>query len=156
EGDGPEIVASQAELWPDTIDMLGMRLTDTGLRLVLSPDLPRTVHERLPSAVRRFLAAQGVPLESIAFWVVHSGGPKVLEAVSAALDIPDRLLQSSWNVLERCGNVSSATVFFILQALRDTTPPEPGSLGMLLAFGPGLSCEIVLLRAAGWLTRRST
>jgi predicted naringenin-chalcone synthase len=55
--------------------------------------------------------------------------------------------------LQRYGNVSSATVFFIMDALREVAPPREGALGLMLALGPGLSCEMVLLRAAGWLCR---
>lgn len=154
-GHGPAVLASQTVLWPHTTEMLGMRLTDTGFRLVLSPDLPDAVRRHLPPTVRSFLQARAISVGDLSFWIVHPGGPKVLDAVGAGLELPDGLLEPSWNVLERCGNVSSASVFLILNELREHSPPSPGALGMVLAFGPGLSCEMVLLRAQGWLTRPS-
>lgn len=151
-GSGPEILASQSMLWFDSLDQLGMRLTDTGFRLVLSPRLPVLVRNRLRTSVTAFLAAHGVSLEDVRFWVIHPGGPRILEAVTDSLQLSDRDTQPTWDVWERYGNLSSATVFFILRRLREIAPPAPGHLGMMIALGPGITCEIVLLRSAGWLS----
>jgi alkylresorcinol/alkylpyrone synthase len=151
-GRGPEIVATHTALWPDSTDQLGMRLTDGGFRLVLSPFLPRLIQTRLRTLVDEFLARNSVALDDVAFWVVHPGGPKILDAVAASLRLSDRDLAATWETWEASGNLSSATVFFILRRLANSTPPRPGTLGLMLAFGPGVSCEIVLLRAGGWLS----
>ncbi len=151
-GRGPEIVATHTALWPDSTDQLGMRLTDGGFRLVLSPHLPRLIETRLHVFVDEFLARNSVTSEDIAFWVVHPGGPKILDAVAAGLHLSGRDLAATWETWEAAGNLSSATVFFILRHLAHTTPPRPGALGLMLAFGPGVSCEMLLLRAGGWLS----
>jgi alkylresorcinol/alkylpyrone synthase len=151
-GRGPEIVATHTALWPDSTDQLGMRLTDGGFRLVLSAHLPRLIQSRLRPLVEEFLACHGIAPEDVAFWVVHPGGPRIIEAVATSLRLSDRDLAPTWETWQACGNVSSATVFFILQQLARTAPPRPGTLGLMLAFGPGVSCEMVLLRAGGWLT----
>ncbi len=151
-GTGPQVLASQSTLWLDSLDHLGMRLTDSGLRLVLSPRLPRLVRDRLRPTVTQFLAAQGVALDDVRFWVIHPGGPKILEAVAESLELSDRTTQPTWDVWERYGNLSSATVFFILRRLQEAAPPAPGDLGMMIALGPGITCEMVLLRSAGWLS----
>jgi alkylresorcinol/alkylpyrone synthase len=150
-GRGPEIVATETVLWPDSTDQLGMRLTDGGFRLVLSSHLPRLVQTRLRPVIEAFLARNSVALDDVAFWIVHPGGPKILDAVADALDLPDRALAPTWQTWEACGNLSSATVFFILKHLARTTPPPPGAMGVMMAFGPGVSCEMALLRADGWL-----
>jgi alkylresorcinol/alkylpyrone synthase len=148
---GPAILRSGTALWPETTDALGMRLSDTGLRLVLSPELPGLVARHLPKTLDSFLAAAGVARRDIAFWVVHPGGPRVLEAVAAELGLTDRQVAPSWAIWEAYGNVSSATVFFILQALRAAGSVPEGQLGVMMAFGPGLSCELLLLRSGGWM-----
>jgi alkylresorcinol/alkylpyrone synthase len=149
---GPEVLATSTVLWPDTTDALGMWLSDTGLRLVLSPELPAIVGDRIAPTVSGFLAANGVSQSDVGFWVVHPGGPRVLDAVGERLSLSEADVAPSWEVWRSYGNVSSATVFFILQALRARGPIPEGRLGVMMAFGPGLSCELVLLRAGGWLS----
>lgn len=150
-GRGPEIVASASVLWPGTSELLGMRLTDAGYRLVLSPRLPAQVSLRLRDTVDAFLAAQHLARANLGFWVIHPGGPRVLDAVAAALELSDADVAPTWHTWEQHGNISSATVFFVLQTLRDEAPPPAGSHGLMLAFGPGVTCELVLLRSRGWL-----
>jgi alkylresorcinol/alkylpyrone synthase len=153
-GRGPEVLAAASILWPGTDELLGMQLTDAGFRLILSPSLPEQVRVRLRDSVHRFLAAQGVAREDVRFWAIHPGGPKVLDAVTAALELSDADAAPTWRTWESHGNISSATVFFVLQTLRDESPPPDGALGLMLAFGPGVTCELVLLRARGWLAAR--
>jgi alkylresorcinol/alkylpyrone synthase len=150
---GPEIVATRGVLWPQTTHMLGMQHTETGFRLVLAPELSQVVAEHLPRTLREFLAPLGLDVGAIAFWAVHPGGPKILEAVARSVALKDDALRHSWDALARYGNVSSASVFFILEALRASNAPAPGDLGIAMAFGPGVSCEIALIEARGWLTR---
>jgi len=151
-GRGPEILASGSVLWQDTIGELGMRLTSTGLRFVLSPFLPRLIRTRLPAAIDRFLGRSGFSLGDLRFYVIHPGGPKVLEAVGASLHLTDEALRPSWGVWQAFGNLSSATVFFILRHLQECAPPPAGDVGLMLAFGPGVTCEMALLRSRGWLS----
>jgi alkylresorcinol/alkylpyrone synthase len=152
-GRGPEVLDSQSRLWPETLDHLGMRMTDSGLRLVLSPELPRVVRARLGVTVDEFLARHALTRTDLSFWAIHPGGPRILEATAEALELADRAVQPTWEIWERYGNLSSSTVFFILQHIQQSVPPSPGDVGMLLALGPGISCEMVLLRAAGWLSQ---
>jgi alkylresorcinol/alkylpyrone synthase len=151
---GPEIMASHSTLWPGSLRLLGMRLTDTGFRLQLSRALPQLVARHLAPTMREFLGAYGLTLAEVSFWAVHPGGPRVLESVQAALGLSDAAVRPSWQVWEDHGNLSSATVFFILRHLGKHMPPRPGAYGVMLAFGPGVACEVVLLRAAGWLCGR--
>lgn len=145
----PEILAAQSVLARDTLGSLGMRLTNGGFRLVLDRELPRIVRRSTRPLVDRFLDAAGVSLADLRFFAIHPGGPRILDAIGAALELPDRVLQPSWEAWEQVGNVSSATVFFILRRLHDHHRPAEGDLGLALAYGPGLSCELALLRWRG-------
>jgi alkylresorcinol/alkylpyrone synthase len=117
----------------------------SGFRLVLSPDVPAVVEKYLAEDVTRFLAAHDLTIADIGAWVSHPGGPKVIEAITATLDLPDDALELTWRSLAEVGNLSSASV---LHVLRDTMAKRPsaGSPGVLMAMGPGFCSEIVLLR----------
>jgi alkylresorcinol/alkylpyrone synthase len=147
---GLQILATGSFLWPDSRTLLGMRLTNTGLRPVISPNLPRVVRAQIGTTVRGFLRSSGLQVEDISFWVVHPGGPKILDGVGESLNLRHGALNASWAIWEQFGNLASATIFFILRHLQESAPPPAGGLGVMLAFGPGVSCEMVLLRSRGW------
>ena len=96
-----------------------------------------------------FLATHGLTRADIGFWVAHPGGPKVLEAMAEALELPRDALGVTWDSLDRIGNLSSASVLHVLADTLRERPPHPGSHGVLMAMGPGFCLEMVLLRAAG-------
>jgi alkylresorcinol/alkylpyrone synthase len=146
---GLEIVATRTLMFPDSLDRAGLHMSDTGLRLVLSPALPSLVRERMPDALRTLLEDNGLTLSDISFWVAHPGGPKILDAISESLGLPPDALACSWAIWEECGNVAAATVLFILERLARTAPPPDRALGIMVAFGPGLTCELILLRWHG-------
>lgn len=146
---GPEIVASRSVLVPGSEDMLATSLTDGGFRLGLSSALPGLLRAHLRGAAETFLRDAGHALEDMNFFAVHPGGPRILEAVGAALDLSRSDMAPTWEVLERFGNTSSAAIFFVLRQLREHHRPRPGALGLVVAFGPGVSCELLLLRWAG-------
>lgn len=150
-GCGPQVVASRGVLWPDSVDVLQMRFTSTGPRFVLARDLPNRFRVHLRAAAEAFLRAQGLARSDVRFYVIHPGGPKVLNAVAESLQLSDAAVQPSWRVWERYGNLSSATVFFILEELDLSVRPNDGELGLMLAVGPGLTCEMALLCWRGHL-----
>jgi alkylresorcinol/alkylpyrone synthase len=140
------IVATGSEQWPDSHSALGMRLTSAGLRFVLSPRLPGIVRRHVRQTVLDFLARNGVTSSDIGFWVIHPGGPKILHAIAEALELDPSALAPAWNVWESYGNLSSATVFFILREVERSAITRP-SLGVMMALGPGIACELALIRA---------
>ena len=99
-----------------------------------------------------FLADCGLDRDAIAFWAVHPGGPRILEALGEGLGLDDEALAPVWRAWERHGNVVSATIFFILREIAESLALPAGSIGLALAVGPGLSLELVLLRAGGWMS----
>lgn len=142
---GPEIVDSRSHLYPDSLRTMGWDVGAGGFRLVLSPDVPKVVERYLGDDVAGFLAGHGMRIEDIATWVSHPGGPKVIEAITATLGLPDDALELTWRSLAEVGNLSSASV---LHVLRDTIAKRPpaGTPGLMLAMGPGFCSELVLLR----------
>jgi alkylresorcinol/alkylpyrone synthase len=143
---GPEIVATRSRLYPDTERLLGWDIGADGFRIVLGGDLPDLVHGRLGPEVEDFLAGHDLKPRDVAGWICHPGGPKVLEALREALDLPARALEPAWRSLAEVGNLSSASVLHILRDVLAGERPLPGTPGLVLAMGPGFCSELVLLR----------
>jgi len=114
--------------------------------VVLSPKVPDLVRERLRGDVDSFLQAQGLRRNEITHYLCHCGGPKVLEAFEEALEVPRAALQLSWDSLQSAGNLSSASVLFVLADLLASGKARAGDKGLLLAMGPGFCSELVLLQ----------
>jgi predicted naringenin-chalcone synthase len=124
---------------------------DQGFDMVLSSQVPRLVEAHLPQALKPLIGdgRDGRGVAEIDLWAVHPGGRSILDRVQSALDLPAERLAASRSVLRRYGNMSSATVLFVLADLLAGATPEPASV-CALAFGPGVSVESALL------TRRTT
>lgn len=141
---GPRILATRSIFYPDTERVMGWDVTDGGFRVVLSADVPEIAAGLRPD-IEKFLAEQGVALTDVGVFVCHPGGPKVLEAIERSLSLPADALARSWRHLRAVGNLSSASVLFVLRDALDEAPAA-GTLGLLLAMGPGFCSELVLLR----------
>ena len=144
---GPRVVATRSVFYPDTEDVMGWHVSEDGFRIVLSAEVPRIARERLPGDVDRFLRDLGWRRDEVAAWVCHPGGPKVLHALADGLDLRERDLQVSWDVLRGCGNLSSASVLMILEETLRRRAFAPGERLLLLAMGPGFCSELVALEA---------
>jgi alkylresorcinol/alkylpyrone synthase len=142
---GPTIIDSRSHLYPDSLRTMGYDVGAAGFELVLSKDVAAVVEEYIAEDVTTFLGAHGLSTTDIGAWVSHPGGPKVIEAIVASLDLPPEALELTWRSLGEIGNLSSASV---LHVLRDTIAKKPpsGSPGLMLAMGPGFCSELVLLR----------
>ncbi|MFI9467189.1 type III polyketide synthase [Streptomyces sp. NPDC052492] len=143
---GPAVIATRSHLYPGTEHLLGWDVGAGGFRVVIDPAVPALVRRDLGGQVRGFLAEHGLDTGDIGTWVCHPGGPKVLDAVTDALHLPDDALDPARHSLAAVGNMSSASVLHILQGVTETRRPEPGSWGLLMAMGPGFCSELVLLR----------
>lgn len=145
-GMGPRILASRSEVCPDSLDALGWRLSADGFRIVLTTGLPEIVAARLGACVRDFLDAHGLRADDIGAWICHPGGPNVIDAVQRSLGLPDGALAASRRSLADVGNLSSASVLHILQETIAADRPAPGTHGLVVGLGPGVSIELILLR----------
>lgn len=143
---GPTIVDSRSRLYPDTGRVMGWDIKDSGFQVVLDPSVPDVVRRHLADDVEGFLGEHGLKPKDVTAWVCHPGGPKVLRAVTEALDLPDEALDVTWRHLADVGNLSSSSVLHVLRDTLAERRPPPGTPGVLLAMGPGFACELVLLR----------
>ncbi len=142
-----EVLDTRSRLYPDSERTMGFDVTGNGLRIVLDAEVPVMVERYLRGDVDEFLAAHGLARADIAWWVCHPGGPKVIEALEATLEVPRDALQLTWDSLAHVGNLSSASVLHVLADTLRERPPPAGSYGVLMAMGPGFCSELVLLRA---------
>ncbi|MHB2019699.1 MAG: type III polyketide synthase [Candidatus Xenobia bacterium] len=142
---GPRIVATRSCFYPDTEQVMGWDIGEYGFRLVLSASVPDVVRQHLGNNVRAFLADHGLTRDDVTTWVCHPGGPKILQAMQEALSLSDMDVALTWRSLKEIGNLSSASVLFVLHETLKT-PGPPGSWGLLMAMGPGFHSELVLFR----------
>ncbi|CAM5785817.1 type III polyketide synthase [Cellulomonas persica] len=157
----PRVVGARSVLYPASADALGWQVGASGLRIVLSGGLADVVRVHVADDVKALLTAHGAVPDDVRTWVVHPGGPKILDAVQDALGLPRQALARSWASLARAGNLSSASVLHVLaDALHAPTASGQtasgptatrttsvgGPVGVVAAFGPGVGAELVALR----------
>jgi alkylresorcinol/alkylpyrone synthase len=143
---GPAVLASTSSFYRGTEEVMGWDISSDGFSIVLSSEVPNMVRKHLAHDVDSFLAAQELDRADIDTWIMHTGGPKVLEATAEALELPNDALQVSWDCLSRVGNLSSASVLLVLEEFVNRRRPAAGTHSILAAMGPGFCSELVLLR----------
>ncbi len=142
EGEGPTLGASGEHRWPGSLDVMGWRVEDDGLGVLFSVSVPEIARTRMREPVDRFLARQGLARADVGRWICHPGGAKVVLGLQEALDVPASALEDSRAVLAAYGNMSAATVLFVLErALR----AADWHRGMMLALGPGFTAGFLLI-----------
>jgi alkylresorcinol/alkylpyrone synthase len=143
---GPTILATRSIFYPSTEDMMGWNISEKGFRIILSTEVPTLIRQNLGRDVDAFLADNGHQRSDLKSFVLHTGGPKVLDASADALGLHNGQLDASWDCLRKVGNLSSASVLCVLEDVMKNRRPEPGTLGLLAAMGPGFCSELVLLQ----------
>jgi alkylresorcinol/alkylpyrone synthase len=143
---GPRVLATRSQLYPDTEDVMGWNIGTDGFQIKLSAEVATVAEKYLGEDVCNFLNDHGLTPADISTWVCHPGGPKVIDAVENALDLPADALAHTRNSLRDNGNLSSVSVLDVLRA-NMADPPPPGSFGLMIAMGPAFCSELVLL---GW------
>jgi len=133
--------ASGAGLIPDSLDCLTWNIGDHGFAMTLSPRVPALIEQHLGPWMRTWLTTQHLQIADIQSWAIHPGGLRILSAAEKALELDPVVSRTSRDILSTFGNMSSATVLFVLQRLMAEQAPRPC---VALAFGPGLSIEAAL------------
>lgn len=146
---GLALIASRTYTIPGTLDEMGYDLDEAGFHIVLTPAVPDLIKNSIRPQVAALLEEQGAGLSDLRWCAMHPAGPKVLVFAEEALNLTREQLAPSWKVLKEYGNMSSASVLFVLDEMLRNSPPRPGELGAIVAFGPGVSGEIVLARWEG-------
>jgi alkylresorcinol/alkylpyrone synthase len=142
---GPELVDTYCAA-DFAAGQMSWTIGDAGFVMGLSPRVPVTLRRNVAPAVERLLSPHGLTSRDVAHWIVHPGGPSVLEAIQGRLELSDEQMDPSWAILREHGNCSSATVLLILERLLRSGGTRPGEWGVMMAFGPGLTLETCLLR----------
>ena len=142
----PRILASRSVLYRDTLDLMGFDNTDGGLKIFMLPKVPRFIHREVVPSVLDFLREQGLGRADVSHFLLHPGGRKVLEGLEAKMELSREETRLSWKVLRDYGNMSSATILFLLHHFEREIAPRPEEYGLLLAVGPGFAAEMALLR----------
>lgn len=144
-GSGARILDTASHLFPDSYDAMGFDLRETGLHIILSRDVTDLIRTELRPVATRLLDRNGLTRADLTFFVLHPGGRRIMEMMQAELAIPAEQVQPSWDVLATYGNLSSATVLFVLDEWLARRQRPRGERGMMGAFGPGFSAELLLL-----------
>jgi len=145
-GEGPEILGSHSTIWPGTEDVMGWDLIESGLKVRFARSVPQIVRTRTRATVEEACEEHGIVLEDLRHLVVHPGGVKVLEAYEEALELEPGSLDLPREILRGYGNMSSASVLFVLERFLESFPAGSGEHGIISALGPGFSAEHVLFR----------
>jgi alkylresorcinol/alkylpyrone synthase len=143
---GPRILVSETYTFPDSLGAMGFDLKDSGFHILLAKDVPEMIGEKIEGLVDGFLSRHGLTRPDIKGWILHPGGARLLGNVEKALGLNKCQTQPSWDILGSVGNLSSATILFILQEWLEKRPLQKGEIAMAAAFGPGFSAEFLLLQ----------
>jgi len=143
---GAQILGTTAYFFPDSLGAMGFDLRDNGFHMVLSRDVPDLIRGEIGQIVTTFLAQHGLTLEQLTAFLLHPGGKKILNDLERCLGIAGDKTAPSWEVLRDYGNLSSATLLFVLREWLTNRRPGAGAYGLMAGFGPGLSAELLLLR----------
>ena len=141
---GPEVVGSYHRLFPDTYDIMGWDFIDTGMKVRFSRDIPNFVRTHLPGVLSEACSSWSISEEEITSFITHPGGAKVLEAFAEVIGGDQRTLATSHEILRRHGNMSSASILFVLEKMVENRELQSG-YGLMSALGPGFSSDQLLL-----------
>ena len=146
ESQGPEIVAHRTLVRPEYLELMGFTFPAGYQRILLSKDIRHIASEMMAELATDLLRDHGLTRPDVQHWVLHSAGRRVIERAQRQLNLSDRDLAPARAVLRQYGNMSSATVLFVLRHILQTARPQSGDWGLMIALGPGFAAEGALLR----------
>ena len=143
--EGPEIIDEEMYHFYDAEHLMGFKLTNSGLQMVLDINVPETIAAHFPNIINPFLEKNNLNIEDIDHLIFHPGGKKIVKTVEGLFSDLGKNIDDTKEVLRLYGNMSSATVLYVLERIIDNNPKE-GDFGLMLSFGPGFSAQKVLLK----------
>lgn len=141
----PYLVSSSSFTKKDSMDVMGWKFRESGFEVVFSKRIPQLVKQVWQPHAEAFLQQQKITVDMIDTFVAHPGGRKVLEEMESAFALERKKLEYAYTVLQQHGNMSSATVLYVLERYIKAGEQDPGTLAILNALGPGFSSEILLM-----------
>lgn len=142
---GPEVIAEEMYHFYENEHMMGFKLTNSGLQMVLDVDVPDTIAAHFPDIIHPFLEKQQLEIADIDHLIFHPGGKKIIQLVEGLFADLGKNIEATKEILKLYGNMSSATVLYVLEDIIKNQP-QPGEKGLMLSFGPGFSAQRVLLQ----------
>jgi predicted naringenin-chalcone synthase len=144
EDKGPEIIDEAMYHFYDATSMMGFNLVNTGLQMILDKEVPKKISDHFPAIVHPFLEKNNLTIEDIDHLIFHPGGKKIVQTVEDLFGALGKNIDDTKEVLRLYGNMSSATVLYVLERFMDRNPTK-GERGLMLSFGPGFSAQRILL-----------
>ena len=142
----PSILGSMSTIYPNSLDVMSWRITSGGFKVQLSQDIPSIVTSLVKNNIEEFLHGQELSFAELSHFIFHPGGAKVLQAYAEGLGMPLDKFAHSYGVLRDFGNMSSVTVYFVLNRFLESIKNPSGEYALVAALGPGFSSELVLLK----------
>jgi len=142
---GPEIIGEEMYHFYNSEQLMGFHLSNTGLKMVLDVDVPENIAAHFPEIIHPFLKKHDLSLEDIDHLIFHPGGKKIIQVVEELFGNSGKNILDTKEILRQYGNMSSATVLYVLERFMDKQPKK-GDLGLMLSFGPGFSAQRILLK----------
>lgn len=143
--EGAEILGQDMYHFYDATQMMGFKLVDSGLQMVLDKSVPEKITDHLPKIIHPFLEKNDLGISQINHLIFHPGGKKILQTVEDLFGTMGKNINDTKEVLRLYGNMSSATVLYVLERFMDKQL-QKGDIGLMLSFGPGFSAQQVLLK----------
>ena len=141
---GPKIVDEAMYHFYDATHMMGFKLVNTGLQMILDKSVPETISKHFPKIIHPFLKKNSLRIEEVDHLIFHPGGKKIVQTVEDLFGSLGKNIDDTKEVLKLYGNMSSATVLYVLERCMNKNP-KPGDIGLMLSFGPGFSAQRILL-----------
>src|SRR5690554_1369002 len=145
EDQGPEILGKSMYHFYDATEMMGFKLVDSGLQMILDKNVPENISAHFPNIIHPFLEEHRVTIGEIDHLIFHPGGKKIVQTVEDLFGSMGKNIDDTKEVLRLYGNMSSATILYVLERFMDRDIPQ-GDLGLMLTFGPGFSAQRILLK----------
>lgn len=145
DDEGPAVLAEEMYHFYDATHMMGFGLTNNGLQMILDKEVAETIAAHFPAIVYPFLEKNQLTIEDISHLIFHPGGRKIVEVVQELFGKLGKSIDDTKEVLRQYGNMSSATVLYVLERFMDRHPAK-NSYGLMLSFGPGFTAQLVLLQ----------
>jgi predicted naringenin-chalcone synthase len=145
DDEGPEILDEEMYHFYDAEHLMGFKLTNSGLQMILDIDVPVTIASHFPDIINPFLEKNNLKTEDLDLLIFHPGGKKIVQTVESLFLDLGKNIDDTKEVLRLYGNMSSATVLYVLERIMDSKPKK-GAKGLMLSFGPGFSAQKVLLQ----------
>ncbi|MET0400895.1 MAG: type III polyketide synthase [Cystobacter sp.] len=146
DGEGVQFLRSHTEQLYETHELMGWNIHNDGFRMNLSPYVPFVLAEHVDAFLEQLLGPEGLGQQDIKHWLIHPGGPKILESLARQLKLDKPAMRASWHVLAEYGNCGATSVMLVLEEVLRTDKPQRGEYGVMMGFGPGLTVEGILVR----------